>query len=120
MRVLRSILLAGSTLTLLAAPAAVGAAFAAERPLMLAQADTDPAVAAAQQEVEDARAALREAMAAGGDVRAAKRALNDAQKALDEARLAAGQPPLEKDGQEAPPAAAEGATGRGGTGGRRR
>jgi outer membrane protein OmpA-like peptidoglycan-associated protein len=107
MRYFQTVLMAGTALTLLAAPASMGGALAAERPILLAQAETDPAVAAAEQAVEDARAALREAMANGGEVRAARRTLNDALKSLNEARVAAGLPPLGKDGKDAPPAAAE-------------
>jgi outer membrane protein OmpA-like peptidoglycan-associated protein len=105
MHYFRTMLMAGTALTLLAAPAAVGSAFAAERPIVLAQAEADPAVIAAEQAVEDARAAFREAMASGGDVRAARRTLNDALKSLNEARVAAGLPPLGRDGKDAPAAA---------------
>jgi outer membrane protein OmpA-like peptidoglycan-associated protein len=104
MNSLRSILLAGTALSFLALPALAGTAFAAPSlPLVFAQAEeiTDPAVLAAQKTVEDARAALRDAMANGGDVRAARKALNEALKALNEARVAAGLPPLGKNGDAA-------------------
>ncbi|MEO8668178.1 MAG: OmpA family protein [Bauldia sp.] len=113
---LRSVFLAGTALSLFALPAFAGtSAVYSGKPFVLAQAEiTDPAVLAAQDAVESARAALRDAMASGGDVKAARRALNQAMKGLNEARVAAGLPPLGKDGDAAgkeppadqPPAAA--------------
>src|SRR4029078_425468 len=91
MKSLRSILLAGTALSFLALPALAGTALAApSRPLVLAPAEeiTDPVVLAPQKTVEDARAALRDAMANGGDVRAARKALNEALKALHEGSVA--------------------------------
>jgi outer membrane protein OmpA-like peptidoglycan-associated protein len=111
---LRTLLLAGTALTLLSGAAYAGAVRQSpQRPIVVAQAEdvSDPAVLAAQQGVEDARAMLRDAMANGGDVRAARKALNDAMKALSDARKAAGLPPLGKGGdtagEEKPPAAAD-------------
>ncbi len=100
-------------------------ALAAERsarPVQLAQADgtaadgtatdavVDP-VALAEKAVEEARAALRAALASGNGVDEARANLRTALEALDAARKAAGQPPLQPTEQpppaqeEAPPAA---------------
>src|SRR5262249_23315825 len=79
----RASLLSSAALCLLLAAGSAGAATPA--PMLLAQAATggaaepqanpnDP-IAIAQKEVDEARTALRQAMAAGGDVRAARRAL---------------------------------------------
>jgi outer membrane protein OmpA-like peptidoglycan-associated protein len=113
----RALLLATTTLSLLAFPALAETrpATAAQKPIVLAQSDetSDPAVLAAEEAVDKARADLRDAMANGGDVKAARRTLNEALKSLNEARVAAGLPPLGKSGEKAetptaePPQAAE-------------
>jgi outer membrane protein OmpA-like peptidoglycan-associated protein len=108
MTAVRNLLLAGAALSVLANP---GAAFASEwRPLLLAQAETPAAgevvkdaVTLAEEAVEEARAALRAAMATGRGVAEARQKLRDALKALEEARAAAGLPPAE-DTEELPPA----------------
>ena len=99
MTLLKTLLVAGATVSLLALPAA--AAPGQPRSILLAQAEVDPAIAAAEQAVEDARAALRDAMASGQGINDARRNLNRALKTLEDARAAAGAP------TEAPPAAEE-------------
>jgi outer membrane protein OmpA-like peptidoglycan-associated protein len=95
----RATLLCGAAFCLLLATKPADAAEVGA-PLFLAQATTedtaetqpdpnDP-VAIAQKEVDDARAALRQAMATGGDVRGARRTLQAALKKLNEVRTAAG------------------------------
>jgi outer membrane protein OmpA-like peptidoglycan-associated protein len=122
---IRSQLLAGAALSLFVA---AGPAHAEDTglsnesaPLLLAQAEGEPQVpaaeptaevdpiAAADKAVEDARAALRDAMATGGDVRAARRNLQAAIKSANEIRKAAGLEPIEggpddPEAAEAPPA----------------
>jgi outer membrane protein OmpA-like peptidoglycan-associated protein len=100
---MRTVFLAGTALALFGIPAFAGpAATAPAKLIILAQAETeDPAVLAAQEAVEAARAALADATANDGDVRAARRALNQALKDLNEARVAAGLPPLGRDGDTA-------------------
>jgi outer membrane protein OmpA-like peptidoglycan-associated protein len=92
------------------------------KPLLLAQTEgeqdassetmeeLDP-LAAAEKAVEDARTALRQAMATGGDVREARRNLQAAIKSLNEVRDQAGLEPTEEkvdepDAAEAPSAPA--------------
>jgi outer membrane protein OmpA-like peptidoglycan-associated protein len=91
---LKATLLSGATFSFLLTGAL---AVAAEAPIVLVQAQTEDAtpaetdpVAVAQKAVDDARAALREAMAKGGDVRGARRALQASLKNLNEVRTAAG------------------------------
>src|SRR3990172_5707149 len=113
---LRALLIAGATLAVLAVPAA--AAPAHPRPILLAQADGEAVleeqIAAAEQAVEEARAALREAHAKGKGVSAARRALREAEKALDDLRTSAGLPPGDEtedtatDGAATPPEPAAG------------
>ena len=108
---IRSRLLAGAALSLFVAagPAhAENTVLSSESaPLLLAQAEGEPQapvseptaevdpIAAADKAVEDARAALRDAMATGGDVRAARRNLQTAIKSANEIRKAAGLEPIE-------------------------
>jgi outer membrane protein OmpA-like peptidoglycan-associated protein len=87
---MKTLLAAGATVSLLALPAVSAPAHA--RQIILAQAETDPAIIAAEKAVEDARAALRDAMASGQGIEEAKANLNQALKALDDARAAAGTP----------------------------
>jgi outer membrane protein OmpA-like peptidoglycan-associated protein len=114
----RASLLSGAALSLLLAAGTAGAAEGSSGPLLLAQATTDGTaqtqtdpdnpVTIAQKEVDDARTALRQAMATGGDVRGARRALQAALKDLNEVRTAAGlgavtEPPAEPSStQDAP------------------
>jgi outer membrane protein OmpA-like peptidoglycan-associated protein len=124
----RTVLLAGVAVSLLAMPATAGS----PRPLLLAQAGAgsdaassgdagvvaDDPVATAEKAVEDARTALRAAIASGQGVDAARQALRTALKALEDARLQAGLPPAENPTalepilpEEAPPPAADQSTG---------
>ena len=98
----RNLLLASAAVSLLAIPAASSAG--ESRPLLLAQAEgevlpeiiTDP-VLLAEQAVEEARAALRAAMASGRGIAQARQNLRDAIRVLEEAREAAGLPAEESD-----------------------
>ena len=86
--------------------ASVAAAERADRLIVLAQSDTGVTseftlatpIAQAELEVENARAALRSAMAGNGNVREARRALRRALKRLDQARKNPDEPlpPLEE------------------------
>ena len=101
----RTVLLAGVAVSLLAMPATAGS----PRPLLLAQAGAatgaaaggdagvvaDDPVATAEKAVEDARTALRAAIASGQGIDEARKALRTALKALEDARLQAGLPPAE-------------------------
>jgi outer membrane protein OmpA-like peptidoglycan-associated protein len=109
MRSLRSLLLATAALSLLA----TGPALADPAEVLLAQAEeqpeqpeviTDPVVLA-EMAVEEARVALRSAMASGRGIAAARQALRDAIRALEDARVAAGLPPEDEstEGGAAPP-----------------
>ncbi|MCR4281920.1 MAG: hypothetical protein NUV72_02680, partial [Bauldia sp.] len=114
----RNLLLAGAALSLFAIP--VAAAPNEPRPILLAQAEgeapvegevvKDP-VTLAEEAVEEARAALRAAMATGRGIAEARQKLRDALKVLEDARAAAGLPPAEQPEQvtepPAPPAAEE-------------
>jgi outer membrane protein OmpA-like peptidoglycan-associated protein len=117
---IRTALVAGVTFSLLVLPAMASAAGKGprteSRPIVLAQADdetatvveTDP-VAIAEHAVDDARAALREAMATGGDVGAARRQLRQALQQLDDAKAAVADtttqttPPATEETAETPP-----------------
>ncbi len=111
----RATLLSGAALSLLMTSGFARSAEPANPPLRLAQAatespaaaSTDP-VAVAQKSVDDARTALREAMATGGDVRGARRALQAALKTLNEVRTAAGLGPVKEISPE--PATAQDTT----------
>jgi outer membrane protein OmpA-like peptidoglycan-associated protein len=117
---MRSGLLTGAALSVLLAAAAAKAEEAAYgtggEPLIVAQAASGEAtpsdtpeelapVEAAEKSVEDARTALRQAMATGGDVRGARRDLQAAIKTLNEIREQAGLEPSEDKVEE--PEAAE-------------
>jgi len=101
MQSLRILLLASATVSLIASPLA---ASASGRVLLLAQAEgeatvegeviTDP-VLLAEQAVEEARAALRAAMASGRGIAQARQTLRDAIRTLEETRESAGLPPSE-------------------------
>ena len=103
MTLAKTLLLATTSLSLLAAPAFAATSGSGQRPLVLAQAN-DP-VATAQAAVEAARAALRTAMASGQGVDEARQKLRDSLKALADARAAAGLPPIQNPpGDVTPPA----------------
>ncbi len=91
------------TVILMAAP--TGATERPARQILLAQAETstlaplDP-IAQAEQEVEEARAALRAAMAGSGNVREARRALRRALERLELARENPDEPLPPLDGEE--------------------
>ncbi len=89
------LLLASMAIAMVGGPQAF-AAPPTHRPFLLAQAaDQVPeAVAAAQANVDAARAALDEATAAGTGIKEARAALRAAIKQLNEARVAAGLPPV--------------------------
>jgi outer membrane protein OmpA-like peptidoglycan-associated protein len=94
----KSLLVTGAIISFVA-PTALSAA-PVKAPIMLAQADGNDAVAAAQAAVEQARAALRSALASGSGVDEAREALRQALQALEQARLTAGMPPSDPSALE--------------------
>ncbi len=94
MNSVRTMLLASAAIAVIAGPQTVAAANSGARPLILAQADVPEAVTAAQAKVQEARAALRKAMADGQGVEEARQALGAAVQELNDARVAAGLKPV--------------------------
>jgi len=101
----QALLLAAASIALFVPPA--GAKTFPSHPVLLAQADTNEAVTAAEAAVEAARAKLQAAMASGQGVEEAKQELNAALAALAQARAAAGMPPQGAEQGQQPPAATD-------------
>ena len=101
----QALLLAAASIALFVPPA--GAKTFPSHPVLLAQADTNDAVTAAEAAVEAARAKLQAAMASGQGVEEAKQELNAALAALAQARAAAGMPPQGAEQGQQPPAATD-------------
>ena len=101
----QALLLAAASIALFVPPA--GAKTFPSHPVLLAQADTNDAVTAAEAAVEAARAKLQAAMASGQGVEEAKQELNAALAALAQAQAAAGMPPQGAEQGQQPPAATD-------------
>jgi outer membrane protein OmpA-like peptidoglycan-associated protein len=95
---MRNLLLTGVAVSVMAATGAAHAATVTVQPLVLLAQASDATIAAARQAVDQARADLRRAMAAGTgqDVRAAQAKLATALKALNAAEASAGAEPVLK------------------------
>ncbi|HVZ13039.1 MAG TPA: OmpA family protein [Bauldia sp.] len=100
----QALLLAAASIALFVPPA--GAKTFPSHPVLLAQAGTNDAVAAAEAAVEAARAKLQQAMASGQGVEEARQELNAALAALAQARATAGSAPAGTE-QGQPPAATD-------------
>jgi outer membrane protein OmpA-like peptidoglycan-associated protein len=88
----KTLLVTGAVISFVA-PTVLEAAPVRAPLVLLAQADATDAVASAQAAVAAAQAALRAALASGSGVDEARAALAQALQALEQARLAAGLPP---------------------------